>query len=184
LARGGPYPALCIGGVSGLSKETFRCPSSIYREGPVAGSLFWPTCACEPNGHVVIVISEENCSSARPACGLSRRRNDHGYEQEGFYFTTQQKPEGAKEGSVETRLPVCHQERECRTQAGTAQDDGRLPVRHQVPGCSREVPLLRRIAHSSTLDLWRVKITIQHTGPLRIPLARQSSEPDVLALNP
>ena len=27
------------------------------------------TCACEPNGHAVIVIIEDYCSSARPACG-------------------------------------------------------------------------------------------------------------------
>ena len=143
-------------------------------------------CACEPNGHVVIVIAEDHCSSARPACGHSRRRNDNGYEQEGRYFTTQQEPEGAGEVGVEVRLPIGHQERDCRSQACAAQGDGRLPVRDEVPGCSREVPVLRRIAHGGTLDLRCVEVAVHDAGPLRIPLAvaGQHAEPDGMALDP
>lgn len=63
-------------------------------------------CICEPDSHVAIVMIEENCSSAGPACGPNRRRNDHGYEQEGWYLTTQQKPEGAGEVGVKVYLSI------------------------------------------------------------------------------
>jgi hypothetical protein len=139
-----------------------------------------PTWRCEPNGHAVIVIIEDYCSSTWPACGSSRRRNDNGYEQEGLYPTTQQEPEGARESGVEVRLPVCHQEGDCSFQACAAQGDGRLPVHDKVPGCSREAPFLCRITHSGALDLRRIEITLHNAGPL----ARQHAEPDGMALDP
>jgi hypothetical protein len=136
----------------------------------------------EPNSHVLIVSIEDHCSSARPACGLSKRRNDHGYETEGRTFTTQQRPEGAKEVGP----PVCPEEGGWRSQAGAAQGDDRLPVRDEVPGCSREGPVLRRIAHSDTFDLRHIAAAVHAAGPLRIPLAvtGQPAEPDGLALEP
>jgi hypothetical protein len=94
-----------------------------------AGSLSLTTYACELNGHAVIVMVEDHCSSVRPACGRSRRRNDHGYEQEGWIVTTQQEPEDASEVGVTVRLPVCHEEGSWSFQAGAAQGAGRLPVR-------------------------------------------------------
>ena len=56
----------------------------------------------EPDGHAVIVIAEDHCSSARPACGLSRRRHDNGYEQEGRYYTPagRKAPEKASRSSA------------------------------------------------------------------------------------
>ena len=133
----------------------------------------------ELNSHVFIVMIEDHCSSARPACGPSRRRNDNGYEQEGRYVTTQQEPQGAGE----ICLPVRRQERDCRLQARAAQGDGRLPIRDEVPGCSRKVTLLGRIAHGGTLDLRHGEVAVHDAGPLHIPLAGQPAEPDGLALD-
>ena len=143
-------------------------------------------CACEPNGHVVIVLAEDHCSSARPACGHSRHRNDNGYEQEGRYFTTQQEPEGAEEVGVEVRLPVSHEERDGRSQACTTQGNGERPVCGEVPGCYGESPLRRRSTHSDPLALRRLAVAVHDAGPLRIPLAvsGRPAEPDGLALDP
>jgi hypothetical protein len=137
--------------------------------------------AGEPNGHVVIVIAEDHCSSVRPACGPNRRRNDHGDEQEGWYLTTQQEPEGTGELRVKGHPPVCRQERGWRIQAGAAQGDGRLPVRDEV-GCSRQGPFLRRFAHGSTLDLRRLKVSVHDAAPLAG--TGQPAEPDGMALEP
>jgi len=49
--------------------------------------------------------------------------------------------------------------------------DGRLPICDEVPGCSGEVPLLRRIAHSGTFDLGRIAVAFDNAGPLRISLS-------------
>jgi hypothetical protein len=140
----------------------------------------------EPNGDVVIVLTEDNESSAWPACGRSRRRNDHGDEQEGWHITTQQEPESTSENGIKARLPICHEERGCRIQACTAQGHGWLPVRDEVPGCSREVALLRRFAHRDTLALRRVAVAFHDAGSLRISFADagQHDGPDVLALEP
>jgi hypothetical protein len=129
---------------------------------------------------------EDNCSSARPAFGPSRRRNDHGYKTEGWIFTTQQRPEGIGEVSIEVHPTVCHQEGSWRSQTCAAQGNGGLPVRNEVPGCSREGPFLRRIAHRGTFNLRRVAVAFHNAGPLRIPLADAGRHdgPDVLALKP
>ena len=129
----------------------------------------------EPNGHAVIVMVEDNCSSARPACGPSRRRNDHGYETEGWHLPTQQEPENAGEVRVKVRIPVCDEEADWRYQACSAQIDGRLPIRDKVPGCSRKGPL----------DLRHSAIAVHHSGPLRGPFTvpRQPAEPNGVALD-
>jgi hypothetical protein len=130
---------------------------------------------------------EDHCSSARPAYGPSRRRNDYGEETEGWDFTTQQEPEGAGEVSIEVRLPACRQEASWRLQACMAQGDAQLPLRNEIPSCSRQIPLLRRnarIAHGGTLDLRHIEVTLYDAGPLRIRLAGQSAEPDGVALEP
>jgi hypothetical protein len=134
----------------------------------------------ELNSHVCIVSIEDHCSSARPASGPSKRRNDHGYETEGRTFTTRQEPEVG----LEVRLPICHEEGSWRFQACAAKDDGWRPVRDEIPVCSCEDPFVRRITHGGTLDLRQIWITVRDAGPLRIPPARQSSEPDGLALEP
>jgi hypothetical protein len=54
----------------------------------------------------------------------------------------------------------------------------------EVPGCSHEGPFLHRIAHGRPLDLRHGEITVHNAGPLRIPLAGQSAEPDGLAVDP
>jgi hypothetical protein len=145
--------------------------------------------AGEPNGHVVIVIAEDHCSSVRPACGPNRRRNDHGDEQEGWDFTTQQEPEGSIEIGIKVRLPICHEERGSHIQACTAQGDGRLPVRDKVPGGSCKSPFLGGITHKSTLDLRRLKVSVHDAAPLAgtgQPVAGtgQPAEPDGMALEP
>lgn len=101
LARAllGPCSFISLRAASGHSKgqetstcdlfRTFRCQSQVCSKGSVAGFPSLATCACEPNGHVVIVLVEDQCSSAWPARGLSRRGNYNGYEQEGRYVTTQ-----------------------------------------------------------------------------------------------
>jgi hypothetical protein len=129
---------------------------------------------------------EDHCSSARPAFGPSRQRIDHGYETEGWTFTTQQRPEGIGEVSIEGGLALFRQERDHHFQACAAQDNGGLPVRDEVPGCTREGPFLRRIAHRGTFDLGRSEVTIHDAGSLRISLADagQHDGPDVLALEP
>ena len=125
---------------------------------------------------------EDHRSSVRPACGQSRWRYDHGYETEGWVFTTQQEPEGAGEDSVEICLPLCHQEGSWRFQARPAQSNGRLPVCDEVPDCPYKGTLLRRITHGGTLDLRCIKVPFHDIRPLRIPLAGQRAEPDGVAL--
>ena len=129
---------------------------------------------------------EDLCSSARPACGPSRRRIDHGYETEGRYYTTQQRPEGIGEVSIEVGPALFRQERGRHFQACAAQGSGGLPVRDEVPGCSREGPFLRRIAYRGTFNFRRIAVTIHNAGSLRISLADagQRDGPDVLALEP
>jgi hypothetical protein len=127
---------------------------------------------------------EDHCSSARPAYGPSRRRNDYGEETEGWDFTTQQEPEGAGEDSVEICLPLCHQEGSWRFQARTAQGNGRPPVCEEVPGYPYEGTLLRRIAPGGTLDLRHIAVALHDAGPRRVPLTGRPAEPDGLALNP
>jgi hypothetical protein len=123
---------------------------------------------------------------ARPACGLSRRRNDHGYEQEEWIFTTQQEPKSASEIGIKVRFPIHPEEGSWRFQAGAAQGNGRLPVSHEVPGCSCEIPFLRRIAYGGTINLGHVAVPLHNTNPLRIAFAvtGQHAEPDDMALEP
>ncbi len=129
---------------------------------------------------------EDKYSSERPACGPSRRENDNGSNQKGWYFPTQQEPDSVAEVCVEIRLPVCHKEADWRFQEGSTQSDGKLPLVDKVPGRSHEGPFLRRIAHGSTLDLQPVEVTFHDAGPIRVPLtvARQSAEPNGVALEP
>jgi hypothetical protein len=134
----------------------------------------------EPNGHAVIDMVEDNYSSVRPACGPSRWENDYGSNQKGRHFPTQQKPENAREVGIKVRLPVCHEEADWHVQACAAQSNGRLPVRDEVPGCSCEVPFLRRIAYGGTLDLRRIAVTVYDAGPV----TGQPVEPNGVALDP
>ncbi|MFL4993272.1 MAG: hypothetical protein ACJ8DV_18565, partial [Microvirga sp.] len=103
-------------------------------------------------------------------------------EQEGWYLTTQQEPEGTGELRVKGHPPVCRQERGWRIQAGAAQGDGRLPVRDKVPGGSRKSPFLGGITHNGTLDLRRLKVSVHDAVPLAG--AGQHAEPDGMALEP
>ena len=139
------------------------------------------------NGHVVIVIAEDHCSSARPACGHSRQRNDNGYEQEGRYFTTQQEP-GRRRRSRRRSPPPGQPRREGRPLPSVHNPrQRRAPsLRRSPPGCYGESPLRRRSTHSDPLALRRLAFAVHDAGPLRIPLAvsGRPAEPDGLALDP
>lgn len=120
-------------------------------------------------------MSEDGCSSARPAFGFNRRGTDDGDEQEGRDVTTQQEQEGVED----IRLPVCFQDRNGRTKARAAEVQRAL--RDEIPGRSRKGPVLRGIAPLGPLGLQCV--AVHDADPLRIPPAGRPAEPDGVALD-